>query len=72
MGWGKGPFGTTNKSTEGSAFVCSFVEEVIRVGSTHGVDGFTMIEARDSATVGGDDAATLTVEGWAMKTEWTT
>jgi hypothetical protein len=36
------------------------------VGSTLGVGGFTMIEARDngeSSTVGGDDAATLGIEG---------
>lgn len=37
------------------------------MGSTDGVGGFTMIEARDngeSSTVGGDDAVTLAVEGW--------
>jgi hypothetical protein len=39
----------------------------MRVGSTDGVGGFTMIEARDngeSSIVGGDDGATLAVEGW--------
>ncbi len=39
----------------------------MRVGSTDDVGGFTMIEARDngeSSTVGGEDAATLAVDGW--------
>ena len=65
------PIGVTNKSTERGAFACSFAEGLVRVGSTHGVGGFAMIEARDSATVGGDDAATLAVGGWVVVKKWT-